>query len=164
MQLVTVIDQLWEVQRIIQVDMCENCPYCLTWGGREEGLHPLAYTDKNPVLNMASEVCKAYRVEVHLYPTGSGTNVWGALHPWNHWDDLWIEWQKSSIWRFPKGFKLIGGIQVFSQVINSSFRSMHKFFLWSWKCRRMQTSFATEQQALREEGKKFTSSAWRPKF
>lgn len=61
--------------------VCENCPYCLTWGGREEGLHPLAYTDKNPVLNMASEVCKAYIVEVHLYPTGSGTNVWGALHP-----------------------------------------------------------------------------------
>lgn len=139
MQLVTVIDQLWEVQRIIQVDMCENCPYCLTWGGREEGLHPLAYTDKNPVLNMASEVCKAYSR--------------GALVSHWFWNKLWVfstleikswplNWMaKIKHPKISKVFSIISDWRdpdIFSHITSSkytSFWSTHHLFLWHCKCK-----------------------------
>lgn len=53
--------------------MCENCPYCSTWGKREEGLQPLAYTEKTLFWIWPLEFVR-HILEVHLHQTGSGTN------------------------------------------------------------------------------------------
>lgn len=53
--------------------MCENCPYCLSWGGGEEGLQPLAYTEKTLFCIWPLEFVR-HISEVHLHQTGSGTN------------------------------------------------------------------------------------------
>lgn len=60
--------------------MCENCPYCLTWGGREEGLQPLAYTEKTLFWIWPLEFVR-HILEVHLHQTGSGTNFHRPFGP-----------------------------------------------------------------------------------
>lgn len=53
--------------------MCENCPYCSSWGGGEEGPQPLAYTEKTLFCIWPLEFVR-HILEVHLHQTGSGTN------------------------------------------------------------------------------------------
>ena len=77
--------------------MCENCPYCPTWGGREEGLEPLAYTEKTLFWIWPLEFVR-HILEVHLHQTGSGTNShrpfwphkqrWRLTSTWSSWMHL----------------------------------------------------------------------------
>lgn len=80
-----------------------NCPYCSTWGGREEGLRPLAYTEKTLFWIWPLEFVR-HILEVRLYQTGSGTNSPRPFRP--HKQRWCLPWTAVSNQRpkFPSAF------------------------------------------------------------